>query len=150
MTRQGCFRATALALLLLGTGRPALMAQTGGPEAPPPVPDGAKLTLTQAVDLALKQNPQILQATYQVASAHANLSSQRAPVNPTLSYSGLNNTVTTGNFGNPSNYALYATIETSGRQGLRTRQARAQLQGSQFDAETARLTVQQATAAAYI
>jgi cobalt-zinc-cadmium efflux system outer membrane protein len=137
-------------LLLLGARCSARETQATVPQLPAPTPATAKLTLAQALDLALKQNPQILQATYQVASARANLSSQRAPINPTLSYSGLNNTVTTGNFGNPSNYALYATIETSGRQGLRTRQARAQLQSSQFDAVTARLTVQQATASAYI
>jgi outer membrane protein TolC len=150
MTRQGCFQTTALGLLLLGTGRPALLAQTVVPEGPAPIPAEAQLTLVQAVELALKQNPQILQATYQTASARANLSSQRAPVNPTLAYGGLNNTVATGNFTNPNNYALYGTIETSGRQGLRTRQARAQLQGAQFDAITARLTVEQATESAYI
>jgi cobalt-zinc-cadmium efflux system outer membrane protein len=120
------------------------------PEPPPPVPAPARLTLTQAIELALKQNPQVAQATFQVASARANLAGQRAPVNPVFSYGGLNNTIGTGNFGNPDNYALFGTIETSGRQGLRTRQAKAQLQGSQFDAQTARLTVVQATASAYI
>jgi cobalt-zinc-cadmium efflux system outer membrane protein len=117
---------------------------------PPPVPLALQLTLAQAIVLADKQSPQNLQATYQVASSRANLSSQRAPLNPTLGYSGINNTVGTGNFGNPDNYALYGTVETSGRQGLRTRQAKAQLQGAQFDAQTTHLTVQQATAGAYI
>jgi len=117
---------------------------------PQAVPAALKLTLAQAVELAEKQSPLMLQSTYQVASSRANLSSQRAPVNPTLGYSGINNTVGTGNFGNPENYALYGTIETSGRQGLRTRQAKAQLQGARFDAQTTRLTVRQATESVYV
>jgi cobalt-zinc-cadmium efflux system outer membrane protein len=148
-----CFAVTTGAAVAQGTQPAAGAAQGLQPPAvtnPPPVPLSQRVTLAQAVEIALNQNPQVLQATHQVASARANLSSQRAPLNPVFGYAGLNNTFGPINFSNPSNYSLSATIETSGRQGLRTKQARAQLQGTEADAVTTRYSIRQAAAAAYI
>jgi cobalt-zinc-cadmium efflux system outer membrane protein len=142
------FLPTALPLVAL-----CVVGASWGQEAPtelPPVASEQKITLTQAVALALQHSPLIRAAAHQTAGARANLSGQRAPVNPTISYAGLNNTVTSFNLGDPANYNIYYTLETSGRQRLRTDQARAQLQGTESDAETTRLTVRQAIANAYI
>lgn len=98
----------------------------------------------------MQHNPLLTASAHQVAGARANLSGQRVPVNPTLNYAGLNNTVASLNPGNPANYNIYYTLETSGRQRLRTHLARAQLQSTEADAETTRQTVRQATANAYI
>ncbi len=120
------------------------------PQGPPEVAPSDRVTLAQAEAEGLRNNPQIAQALHTTAGAKANLSGQRAPLNPIFSYSGINNTVAPTSFGDPSNYALAYTLETSGRQGLRTRQARAQLQGAQYDEQTTRLSVRQAVAAAYV
>lgn len=120
------------------------------PDLPPDVPVNQKLTLAQAVRIAMTDNPQRLASEHSVASARYNLSGQRSLLNPTVQFSGLNNTVSSLNFANPSNYVFYQTIETSGRQTIRTQVARAQLEGAVADANTTRLTVQQAVTAAYV
>ena len=120
------------------------------PDAPPPVTAEQKLTLAQALALALRDNPQITQATHQVRSARNNLSGQRAPLNPGFNFAGLNNTVGSFSPASPANYGLTYTVETSGRQGIRTQEARAQLQQTEADAETTRLGVRHATISAYI
>jgi len=120
------------------------------PELPPPIPPAQKLTLSQAQEIAQQNSPILMAATYQVASAKANLSSQRAPVNPMFNIGGLNNSVSPFDLGNASNYGILFTIETNGGIGWRTRQARNQLQGTQADAQTAQQTVRQAVASAYI
>ena len=120
------------------------------PDAPSPVAAEQKLTLAQALDMALRDNPQIAQATHQVRSARNNLSGQRAPLNPGFTFAGLNNTVSSFSPTSPANYGLTYTVETSGRQGIRTQEARAQLQQTEADAETTRLSVRHATVSAYI
>lgn len=131
----------------------AAAAQTALPpelSAPSPVEPAQALTLAQAEDLARTGNLQIQQASHQIQSARANLSSQRAPINPTLDYAALNNTVAPiDGFGMLSNYSAYVTIETNGARGFRTKQAGAQLKGSQADALTQQLTVNQGVADAY-
>jgi len=119
------------------------------PEMPPAVPAAQRLTLAQALTLADQNNLQIVTADRQVASAGANYRGQSAPLNPTLDFAQLNSTVSPPDFANISNYSAYVTIETSGRHRLRANQARAQLQGSRFDAQTARLAVRQGIADAY-
>jgi len=125
-------------------------APTGGVDMPLPVAPGQTLTLDQAEALAKKNNLQAQQSGYQIGSARANLSSQRAPLNPTVNYAALNNLVApTSGFGTLSNYSAYLTLETNGAQRYRTNQARAQLQGAEADARTTRLTVRQSVADAY-
>ena len=75
---------------------------------------------------------------------------QSKPLNPTIAYGGLNNTVGPTNLIDSSNYSVQATIETSGRLGLRTRQAHAQLNATEADAETTRQTLKQSLIDAYI
>ncbi len=119
-------------------------------DMPPPVAPGQALTLAQAVALAAGGNLQIQQSAAQIGSARANLSSQRAPLNPTLNYASLNNLVApTNGFGSLNNYSAYVTLETNGAGRYRTNQARAQLQGAEADAGATRLTVAQAVADAY-
>src|SRR5580704_11639721 len=83
----------------------------------PPVDAAKSLTLEQAVQVAYRDNPQLKASRYQVEAARANMSGQRAPINPTFTYAGLNNTVTpqpTLNVTDPSNYSLLLTLETNG------------------------------------
>ena len=120
------------------------------PDAPPPVAAAQKLTLAQALAIALRDNPQIAQAAHQLASARYNLSGQRAPINPTAGFASLNNSVTSLNPTDPANYSFYATLETSGRRGYRTQEARALLEQTQADTTTTRLAVRQGTTNAYI
>jgi cobalt-zinc-cadmium efflux system outer membrane protein len=120
------------------------------PVMPPAVPIAQKITLSQAIAMALKQNPQRLASIHQVASARSNLSSQRAFLNPDIQFSGLNNTVSSLNFRNPSNYVFSGVIETSGRQAIRTHESRAQYEGAVADSNTTRLSVQQGVTAAYV
>ncbi len=129
---------------------PGTLAGVTFPDGPPAVSPAQQVTLAQAVATALRDNPQITQATHQVLSARNNLSGQRAPVNPTAGFANLNNTVTSINPADPSNYSFYGTVETSGRQRIRTQEARAQLEQSQADAQTIRLTVRQNATNAYI
>jgi cobalt-zinc-cadmium efflux system outer membrane protein len=119
------------------------------PELPPDVPPAQRLTLAEALRIAAQNNPQLTASTHQVASAQANLSGQKQPVNPSLFVTGTTNTPSGLDPSDPTRYGVIYTLETSGRQRWRTGQARAQLQGTQADAVTARLTVQQATASAY-
>lgn len=150
MLKRGMSLAGALCFLcasLCSRGRQQPMDVT---QSPPPVAADQKITLAQAVETALQKNPQITASEHTVAGARANLGGQRAPINPTIAYSGLNNTVALTNFGDPANYAVYFTVETSGRIRYRTGQARALLQGAQADAVTTRISVKQAVASAYI
>ena len=125
-------------------------AQAGSVEMPLPVAPEQALTLDQAEGLAEQNNLQVKQSGYQIGSARANLSSQRAPLNPTLNYANLNNLVApTNGFGTLGNYSAYLTLETNGANRYRTNQARAQLQGVEADARTTRLTVRQSVADAY-
>jgi cobalt-zinc-cadmium efflux system outer membrane protein len=139
--------------LLLAVG-PAITQGTQAPAADlaaiAPVPAENRLSLAQALAIAGHQSPLIASAGYQVQSARENLNSQRAPLNPTFSFAGINNTVAPLSLGNAANYSVAAIIETSGRQGLRTRAAQAQLQQTQADSETTRLNVRQAVESAYI
>jgi len=119
-------------------------------QAIPAVASSQALTLAQAEALAEQHNIQIQQSGYQIGSARANLSSQRAPLNPTINYANLNNLVApTNGFGTLNNYTAYVTLETNGAQRYRTNQARAQLQGAVADARVTRLIIRQAVADAY-
>ncbi len=120
------------------------------PVLPPEVPVAQRLTLSQAIDAAFRNNPQRLASGHMVASSRNNLSSQRAIINPNIQFSGLNNTVSSLNFRNPSNYVFSGVIETSGRRAVRTQIAKAQYEGVLADGRTTQLTVEQAVTAAYI
>lgn len=154
VTRRGLCLGLGLYLGLCLSGTAGYAQQPGAGadrvDMPLPVPPGQALTLGQAEALAETGNLQAQQSGYQVGSARANLSSQRAPLNPTLNYASLNNLVApTNGFGTLGNYSAYVTLETNGAQRYRTNQARAQLQGAEADARTTRLTVRQAVADAY-
>ena len=127
-------------------------AQKPLPVAPPlpDVPPARRLTLQQAVTLGLAHNPQGDVARYSVESAHGNLVSQRAPINPTINYGGINNTVAPLDPRNSANYSIAATVETSGRVFHRADQARAQFHQAEADSETTRLTLRQSIEDAYI
>ena len=121
------------------------------PDAPPTVAEGDRLTLRQAVTIGLRDNPQSAYARYTVDSARENLTSQRAPINPTLQYSGLNNTVASAtNVTNPANYVAYVTLETNGAQRWRASQAREQVHQAQADADTTRLSLKENIVSAYV
>lgn len=119
------------------------------PELPADVPPAQRLSLAEALRIAGQDNPLLVAATHQVAGAQANLSGQKQPVNPLLYVTATTNTPTGIDPSDPTKYGVVYTLETSGRQRWRTGQARAQLQGTQADALTTRLTVQQTTASAY-
>jgi len=92
--------------------------------APPKVPAAQQLTLAQALEYARSNSPLLQGALYQVASARANLSGQRAPVNPIFNVGGLNNSTGPSvgplDLGRASNYAFAFTVETNGGIGWRT------------------------------
>lgn len=115
-------------LLFLGAANVRAWAQEmplPDPVPPPPVPAAQKVTLDQAILYALAHNPQRLASDHLAVGARDNLSGQSAFLNPNIQFSGLNNTVSSLNFRNPSNYVLSGILETSGRQAIRTHQARA-------------------------
>ncbi len=120
------------------------------PPLPPAVPPAQKFTLAQAVSYAQTRSPQLLAAGYGVAAARANYAGQRVPANPTIGFSGLNNTVSPTYFGDLSNYVVYLPIETSGKLRWRTSQSKNEWLQSQADAQTTGLTVQQSVENAYI
>lgn len=121
---------------------------------PPAVPASNLVTLHQAVQMALKDNPQITAARYSVLSAKENFNSQRSPINPIVNYAPLNNSVAplelARGFGEGANYSAYATIETNGAITYRTRQAREQYHQSQFDAAATGLSLQLSVINAYV
>ena len=109
------------------------------------------LTLDQAISMALKKNPSEEIAGHSVASAKQNLNSQGAPANPTVQYSGLNNSVAPfDGFGDSSNYALYLTLETSGRWQYRTDQARWEYVAAKYNAQGAKFGLVQSVTTAYV
>lgn len=125
-----------------------------GLEVPTPASPEGRLTLSQAVQVGLRDNPQTAASHYAVVSAHENYNSQKAPINPTVNYSAINSTVApfdfvTG-FALRSNYSAYATLETNGAIRYRTAQAREQLHQAQFDADTATLLLKLNLVTAYV
>ncbi len=140
----------------------AVQAQTVGSDAskhditPPELPvvaSSAKITLEQAVQIAFKENAQIKASQFQVQAAAANLTGQRAPLNPMFNYGGLNNSVApfpTLNVNDPSNYGVTLTVETNGANQWRTSQASNQLRQARADALTASLNIRQAVTNAYV
>lgn len=120
------------------------------PALPSAVPSAQQITLAQALQQAERSNPQNLAGSHQIAGAKANLSGQSAPVNPVANLIGLTNTPEFFDTYDPTRYGVLFTLETSGRQRLRTHQARAQLQQTRADVETTHINVREATAAAYI
>src|SRR5580692_2267723 len=55
-------------------------------ELPVPVPAAGQLSLNQALQVGLRQNPQIAAAKSSIVSARENYNSQRAPINPYFTY----------------------------------------------------------------
>jgi len=141
---------------------PICAGQTGAPfqtvgvaQVPelPSVAGGNRVTLEQAVQIAFRDNAQVKASRYQVEAAYANLTGQRAPINPTFTYGGLNNTVApapTLDLNDPSNYSFLFTFETNGANQWRTSQASNQFRQAKADAQTAMLNVRQAVTAAYV
>jgi len=107
-------------------------------ELPVAVPAGNKLTIVQAVQTGLKDNPQTTASHFAVVSARENYNSQKSPINPTIQYGALNNTVApatiTDGISQPSNYTAYVTLETSGARRYRASQSREQFHQAEFDA----------------
>jgi outer membrane protein TolC len=133
---------------------PAPAPQITLPDLPAPVPPANRLSLRQAVQSGLHDNPQITSARYAVLSAHENYNSQKSPINPTISYAALNNSVAPADFVTGfalrSNYSAYVTIETNGAIRYRTAQAREQYHQAQFDAATTGLSLKLSIIAAYV
>jgi outer membrane protein TolC len=120
---------------------------------PAPVPPADRLTLSQAVQLGLRINPQIVSARSSIESARQNYNSQKAPINPTVNYAALNNAVAPAQWENGidlgSNYSAYLTLETNGAISYRTRQAREQYHQAEFDAKTTGLSLSLSIISAY-
>lgn len=108
------------------------------------------LTLDSALRIGLSNNPIVRQASAQHQSAQANLQAQRAPLNPTIGFAVLGNGFAPLRLQDPANYNISATVEISGRQKLRTRQASAQLLQADSDASTTLLSLRQTITTAYI
>ena len=125
----------------------------GVPDLPPAVPPANQLTLVQAIQTGLRDNPQVAAAHYSVISARENYNSQKAPLNPTFSYAALNNTVAplswSDGFNQGANYSAYVTLETNGAVYYRTWQAREQFHQAQFDAATTGLSLKLSIVDAY-
>ena len=123
-------------------------------ELPVPVPNAGQLSLSQALQLGLRQNPQIAGAKSSIVSARENYNSQKAPINPYLTYGAPNNEVAPGDytagFTQGSNYTLYYTLETNGAQKFRARQAREQFYQAEFDARTTGLSLSMSIIDAYV
>jgi outer membrane protein TolC len=124
------------------------------PDLPPVVPAANSITLSQALQAGLRDNPQITAARYSVLSARENYNSEKSPINPYVNYAALNNTVApigfVNGFGSGYNYSAYATIETNGAITYRTRQARELYHQAQFDAATTGLSLQLNVINAYV
>jgi outer membrane protein TolC len=123
-------------------------------DLPVPIPAGSRITLQQAVKNGLRDNPQITSAQYAIVSAHENYNSQKSPINPTIQYGALNNTVAPADFVTGfalrSNYSAYVTLETNGAIRYRTWQAREQYHQAQFDAATTGLSLKLSIIDAYV
>jgi len=123
-------------------------------ELPVPVPVMGQLSLNQALQLGLRQNPQIAAAKSSIVSARENYNSQKAPINPYFTYGALNDEVAPGNwqqgFTEGENYVFYYTFETNGAQKYRARQAREQLHQAEFDARTTGLSLSLSIIDAYV
>lgn len=160
MTRrsiQTLFALTVFALVLggaYGQTSAAPVASTTATTLPanaPRVPPGQSFTLAQARQMADLLSPLIVQAVDQTASQHATYESQRAPLNPTIAYAALNNTVAPfSGFGDGGDYSAYMTLETNGAQRYRAGQAGAQLSGAKAQESLTRLNVEQGVDSAYI
>ncbi len=124
------------------------------PDLPLAVSASNAITLAQALQSGLKDNPQMTAARYSVLSARENFNSQKSPINPYVNYGALNNTVApisiANGLGQGSNYSAYAVIETNGAITYRTRQAREQFHQVQFDAATTGLSLQMSVVNAYL
>jgi outer membrane protein TolC len=123
-------------------------------ELPVTVPVEGRLSLSQALRVGLRQNPQIAAAKSSIVSARENYYSQRAPINPYFTYGALNDEVAPGNysygFSQGVNYVFYYTFETNGAQGFRSRQARGLLHQAEFDARTTGLSLSLSIIDAYV
>ena len=152
---------TALAALALcrqafaaGPLQPPSAVPSDTVELPAPVPAASQLTLSQVVQIGLKDNPQTTASRYAVVSAKENYNSQKSPVNPTVQYGALNNTVAPATIADgiaqPSNYTAYVTLETSGAQKYRASQSREQFHQAEFDALAANLGLKLGIINAYV
>jgi len=123
-------------------------------ELPATVPATGQLSLSLALQLGLRQNPQIAAAKSSIVSARENYNSQKAPINPYFTYGALNDEVAPGNwqqgFTEGENYVFYYTLETNGAQKYRARQAREQLHQAEFDARTTGLSLSLSIIDAYV
>jgi outer membrane protein TolC len=152
MTRIGL--AGIWAVCLTGCALPVLC-QNAAPLPPMPaaVPQNQQLTLKQALDVGASQSPLISAAQHTAQGARNNLSGQKAPLNPTLTFAAINNSfvpLTWDSLGNAANYSVTLPIEISNRRAYRTRQALGQYQASNADFQTARISVAESVAGAYI
>ena len=123
-------------------------------ELPVSVPAAGQLSLSQALQMGLKQNPQISGAKSSIVSARENYNSQKAPINPYLTYGAPNNEVAPGDYGagftQGTNYTFYYTLETNGAQKFRARQARELFHQAEFDARTTGLSLSLSIIDAYV
>jgi len=150
ITLNRCLAGLGFALVL--TGVTPCQTTAAIPDLPSVSPANG-LTLEQAVQAAMRDNAQTKASRALVEAARANLSGQRAPINPTFTYAGLNNSVApqpTLDFNDPSNYSFLFTVETNGGMQWRTSQASNQLRQAQEDARTAFLNVRQGVTNAYV
>lgn len=126
-----------LPCLALGLGLTAAQAQVAptptaplqpAPVVPPPVL--GTLTAEDAVELALRQNPRLTAAAREILAARRGVSSARALVNPSLTFTpGI-----TSAGGSDEELLLTQPLELNGTRAARTGVARAQLRRTQAEA----------------
>ncbi len=123
-------------------------------ELPVPVPAANKISISQAVQIGLKDNPQTTASHFAVVSARENYNGQKSPVNPTVQYGALNNTVApatvTDGLSQAANYTAYITVETSGAQKFRASQSKEQFHQAEFDAASLNLALKLNILTAYV
>jgi cobalt-zinc-cadmium efflux system outer membrane protein len=112
--------------------------------------DDSTLSLSKAIQIALIQNHQIEGENHTVAGAAANLSGAKQPLNPTATVLGYTHSNPAFDPLDPANFGVQFTVETSGRQAIRTRQAKFELAGAKADSLTTKLTVVSAVRSAYL
>lgn len=117
---------------------------------PAPVPQNKRLSLRDAIDLAMSKGLAMESARVAVDGARANFQSQRVPVNPQFYIAGLNNTVASSHLGDGSNYDIVVTLETNGAIQWRSREAESQFLGAKADAQTTKIGVLQGVQDAYV
>ncbi len=133
----------------LTAGRPALAqppADPAHPAAPQPQPStpGSTLTVDEAVERAIRQNPRLTAVAREIVAARAGVRSARALTNPSLTFTPA---IISG--GSDEEVLLQQPLELNGTRAARAGVAQAQLRQTQAEAVVELRTLVFETRAAY-